>query len=138
MTFIKQGNEMNESEVATMVGELIRKQILTHLDDREIKNFFVKLYSWEIKQLCKWVNKTGYELKDEARIVKIAYQLKLVKDLEVWQEAGHLVDKLRQEEEVDRDEIVDFIQNKWFKEIKKHAAIMQMKELHERAHVVAV
>ena len=108
MTFYREGKKINYLEVIETLDELVKKDILTQLQEQEIKNFYVRIFDFTKEMVTIHLEKLGYKVINARQSFLTLVQLKEISNYEVWDQAIQLYDTSILGES-SKDDIVKFM-----------------------------
>lgn len=92
MNFYCEGKKLNYLEVVQTLDELVKKDILTQLQEQEIRDFYVRIFDFTEEMITTHLEKLGYKVINVRQSFLTLVQLKEISNYEVWDQAIQLYD----------------------------------------------
>lgn len=128
LTFTNEGSQLRYSEMMDVMKGIIKNRLLDHLEEQEIKNFFVKLFTWNLNKFEEQVKLSGYTVRDEYEVFDVSEQIKLVHNSAVWHQATNFVHRIKENTYIATEEIIELLTQDLFEEMKMNEKIMVKRE----------
>ena len=122
MTFYKQGKRFSYLEVIETLNALITKDILPQLEEKEVSDFFLRVFEFTKEVVATYLEELGYRVMNMKQSFLTLVQLKVIPDDAVWGEAIEIYDDIIAGKS-EKEEVVSFMSQK---------LVDAMKELNKR------
>lgn len=136
MTFFKEGRKLNYAEVVETLGILIKQNILSQLETEEIHNLFLKLFKFTEDVVECYLEEIGYKVVNSKQAFFTASKLKIVSDLEVWNESIQVKKDIEMEgcNLVSKERLIVFMGEPYYQAMKELKINLESKKIKNKIY----